>query len=447
LKRLRGAGAWAGRLTAGGVCAAMLMAAGTAQAVDSTQAVAGAARAAAASQPAALRPSADQATAPPPDWSLAARWSLQAGPAGGHTLAARDQLLADAEQLLALGQAPSAQDTLDRAALMLHAPDTEASLVRAYMQAGEYRRALAFGAHAAGAHRREWPAGQALYVWLLQAGGQTLVARRMLDEALELAPDDAALRLAQTQLQQSWPLASGALLQPPLRTAPVAVAPAPAALPPGLAVVGSAVLLDGGRAALLPLALLAPGPAASGADARETVWLRNGLGQASAAWLEQSDTALGVAVLRLDQPLPAPDWQSAPRAPFGGSPGSLVEYGVDGRGETAWPLLRQGFFARQSDGGPRPLGIDAPPGPRGGPVFDQAGRLAGIALASTAAAPAGGAAAAVREPDRLLSLAQLAVRHAALLPPPAPAGPAPRVEIDAVYETALRATLQVLLPR
>ena len=60
---------------------------------------------------------------------------------------------------------------------MLHAPDTEAAQVRAHMQAGDYRRALAFGAHAASAHRRDWPAGTALYAWLLQAGGQAAAAR------------------------------------------------------------------------------------------------------------------------------------------------------------------------------------------------------------------------------------------------------------------------------
>ncbi len=51
------------------------------------------------------------------------------------------------------------------------------------MQAGEYRRALSFGAHAAGAHR-DFPAATALYAWLLYVGGQDAFAARRLDAAL-----------------------------------------------------------------------------------------------------------------------------------------------------------------------------------------------------------------------------------------------------------------------
>lgn len=47
----------------------------------------------------------------------------------------------------------AAAATIERAAMMLHAPDTEMGLVRSYMQAGHYRRALAFCAHTAGVHR------------------------------------------------------------------------------------------------------------------------------------------------------------------------------------------------------------------------------------------------------------------------------------------------------
>jgi hypothetical protein len=399
-----------------------------------------------------------------PDWSLQAQQRLLYGSTLGaaETLAQRQALLADAERQLAAGQTAQAQASLDQAAMLLHAGDTEAAQVRALMQAGDYRRALAFGAHAAGAHAREWPAGQALYTWLLQVGGQQRVAQRLLAEARERAPDDSTLQAAEQVWQQPWPLARGPLLQWPLRLAPVAVAspdgppdtpsdapipPAapsaapqdgpPHALPRSAAVLGTAVLLDDGRAALLPLALLDTGPGRTGAGTPARLWLRNGLGQASRATVVLRDDALGVAVLRLASPLPAPDWQRAPRPPFGGSPGALTEYAVDDQGRPAWPLLRQGFFARIGTG-PRPLAFDSPPGPRGGPVFDQAGRLAGIALPG----PAGGS-------GHLLPVDALVPHHAALLPAVGAAdnGPAARMAVDEVYELALRATLQLLVQR
>ena len=71
-------------------------------------------------------------------------------------------LLAEGEMHLAVGDVEEAQAAFDRAASLRHGADIEVSLVRTYMQAGEYRRALAFGAHAAGAHT-DFPAATALY--------------------------------------------------------------------------------------------------------------------------------------------------------------------------------------------------------------------------------------------------------------------------------------------
>src|SRR6516225_1593164 len=102
---------------------------------------------------------------------------------------ARAKLLARAEGELARGEVTAATDTFERAAMMLHAPDTEMGLVRAYMQAGQYRRALAFCAHVAGAHLESGPAG-GLYAWLLRAGGQGKVADRVLRETIERLPQD-----------------------------------------------------------------------------------------------------------------------------------------------------------------------------------------------------------------------------------------------------------------
>jgi len=374
-----------------------------------------------------------------PDWSLQARQRL-AGPTGANAdqaLAERRRWLDEGERLLAAGQPDQAQDVLDRAAMMLHAADTEAALVRAYMQAGQYRRALAFGAHAAGAHRRDWPAGTALYVWLLQVGGQGVVARRVMDETLALAPEDAALRSASRQLSLPWPAPDAVLRQTPLRTAPYGWGESP---PADSEVVGSAVLLDDGVSAVVPAAALGQAPLANG-----QVWLRNGLGQTVSAQVQTRDTQLGLVTLRLDRPLPRPGLAAAHREPYAGSPGYMVEYAPARTASAAWPLLRQGFFARwTNDAGLRRLGLDAPAGPRGGPVFNAAGELVGIAVAGADGTdrlvPASVLTTLAAEP---LAPVGAAASHRSAVEPGV-VQRAGNADVDAIYEKSLKITLQVI---
>lgn len=120
----------------------------------------------------------------------------------------RADLLMAGEAALARMDAIAAIDFLDRAALILHAADTEIALVRAYMQTGQYRRALAFGAHTAGAHL-DVIGGSALYAWLLHAGGQIAVAQRLLVEAEARMPRQPMLSRVQMQLKSGAPLATG----------------------------------------------------------------------------------------------------------------------------------------------------------------------------------------------------------------------------------------------
>ena len=112
----------------------------------------------------------------------------------------RADLLASGEQALARRDVDAALLAFDRAALILHAADTEIALVRAYMQGGDYRRALAFGAHTAGAHL-DVVGGSALYAWLLHAGGQSAIAQRLIDEAQGRAP----LRGPRLSWLSRWP--------------------------------------------------------------------------------------------------------------------------------------------------------------------------------------------------------------------------------------------------
>ena len=363
-----------------------------------------------------------------PEWSLQARQRLQAAadPASSSgLLQQRQALLDDGERALAEGDAAAAQASFERAAGMLHAPDTEAAQVRALMQAGDYRRALAFGAHAAGAHRRDWPAGSALYAWLLQAGGQAGAARHYLAEALDIAPNDPALQAARQALHSPWPRPVTGLRQAPLRLAPWSWG---AALPDNAEVIGSALLLDGDRA-LASTRLL---DSAGSAGAR--IWLRNGLGQTVAASPGDRDDGLGIVVLRLATPLPAAGLLAALREPFAGSPAYLVEYNIDSAALPAWPMLRQGFFARQAPAlAPRPLGIAVPPGPRGGPVFDAAGQWVGLALRDAAGQ------------DLLLPVSVLLQRFGHWVSTEAPRPAQARPEVDLIYERLLRSRLQLLV--
>lgn len=374
--------------------------------------------------------------APTPSFSEEARRRLMPGDAGARDRFEHERraLLEQAERQLEAGEAEAALDTLDRAALMRHAADTELGLVRGMMAAGHYQRALAAAAHTAGAHRDQ-SAGSALYAWLLHLGGQEVFARRLLDEALRRAPTDALLQHAQAQLGEPWPRAGAPLRQRPWHAAPIAFTRAAADAPPATAqVLATACLLPGGEEALLARSAVAALPAGA------PLWLRNGLGQtvAVAARRATADADLDLLVLRA--PLPAPAWSFAAREPFAGSPGAMVEFAPDTTGAPAWPVLRQGFFAGLPGSLPdRPLGLAAPRGPRGGPVFDAHGRFAGMAVAAQAADTRSPA------PDRLLALHRLRAASGRALPG-APTGPAPRVGPEVAYELALRGALQVLAP-
>ncbi|MDB5929442.1 MAG: hypothetical protein JWR60_1149 [Polaromonas sp.] len=176
----------------------------------------------------------------------------------------RAGLLKKGEAALARLDVTGALDAFERAALILHAADTEIALVRGHMQAGDYRRALAFGAHTAGAHL-DVIGGSLLYAWLLHAGGQPVLSQRLLDGAEARLPGNPMLQAVQAQLRSGAPRASGQLLALPTRLAPYGDA---RGLPDAARVSGTAVLLPGGTSALLPLRLL---------PRSGRLWLRNGL--------------------------------------------------------------------------------------------------------------------------------------------------------------------------
>ncbi|MBC7956454.1 MAG: trypsin-like peptidase domain-containing protein [Cytophagales bacterium] len=342
--------------------------------------------------------------------------ALVVGAAGAHT-AARPEvaaLLQRADTALAQGQSGVAQAAFEQAAALQHAAHIEVGWVRARMQGGGYRQAIAFAAHAAGAHPDE-AEGAILYARLLSLGGQQAAAEATLARARQRLPGDPGLG-ALTPADSCRPVARDATadathddLSPPTLGD---------AVPRDARVVGSALLLDDARHALVPAGLVA---------GEGTLWVRNGLGRTRQAEVVSRDDATGTALLKLAEALDLPvPLTRAPRAAFPGSPAHAVGYRSDGAGRPAWPQLCTGFLgAPPREGGARALGIVVSPGTAGAPVYDGAGRLVGIVSLGSGDSKPG-----------LISAHQLGT-----IPVSADA---PNVPLDEIYERALRSSLQLI---
>jgi tetratricopeptide (TPR) repeat protein len=352
--------------------------------------------------------------------SAAGSTAVQALPSPARLLE-RTQLLASAEAALARSDVATALQAFERAALITHAADTEMGLVRTYMQAGQYRRALAFGAHTAGTHL-DAVGGAALYAWLLQIGGQEAPAKRMLADALTRSPDHPLLLAAHQQLQSGQPLAQGALLQAPVRMAPFGPQ---TGIPRSARVAGSGVLFDHGKRVLVPLGTV---------RSSHRLWVRNGLGQLAPALLDKKFAHLYVATLKLGSILAADTSLSlAEKDAFAGSVAFAVEYTPSPSATPQWPVLSTGFLGEPSaDGKTRALGILLAAGPRGGAVFDQMGNFVGMALATASGQ------------NQLVTASQL---RTAVGEPMGKITAAPvreRMPIDTLYELALQHTVQII---
>jgi len=354
----------------------------------------------------------------------------------------RAALLSRGEAELARGDFAAANDTFERAAMMLHAPDTEMGLVRAYMQAGQYRRALSFCAHVAGAHLESGSAG-ALYAWLLRAGGQGEVADRVLRETIERLPQDPVALDVRRAFASPVPIASGLMLQTPQRMAPQAVQEGgQTAVPDAARAVSSGVLIGNGTMALVPSAAVRP-------EITKAIWLRNGMGRTTLAHADlktQPLSSLGITILHLDAPLVTEGMPvMASRDPFAGSAGFAFEYAAMDNANPAWPWLTQGFLGSfHGEAGLRKLGIGIAGITYGGPVLDAAGRLAGMVLQNS-----GGDEALMLPASRWVDVLPDAT------PVPAPtlprqgvvARPGGAIPSDEAYENGLRVALQVIVLR
>lgn len=367
-------------------------------------------------------------------------------------LAERRRLLDVGEASLLAGDIDSARRAFEQAANMAHSAEIELGVLRTQMQAGEYRHALAFAAHTAGVHLDDVE-GAVFYAWLLNLGAQMAVAERALGQAEAHVPGHPLVQQARERLQAGAMLATGALSQPPVRLSPYATG---AVASPQARVVASALLLADGRHALVPRTALPP----SG-----SIWLRNGLGHTVAASLTLPDggepvaagapDTLGLALLSLAQPLPVAGGEMVPpRDAFAGSPAFALDYPLDAQGQPAWPVMRPGFMgsALPMATPARQLGVSLPgQGPRGGPVYDQGGRLVGLAWGAawrqgTAMGVAAGPAQA-RAPgtDRLIPVGALRKAFGERFGQVSTEARASPVGADELYERAMKTTLQVLV--
>lgn len=332
-----------------------------------------------------------------------------------------DELMAIGESALASGRSRDALEAFERAALLRHSALIEIGIVRALMQQGEYRRALAFAGHTAFAHA-DSPDGAALYALLLRFGGQAAVAQRLLDGAHRRAPADLAVERAL------------ALLSAPLSDSQVqalaSMVPSGQSVPANAAVIGNATLLPDGQHAVTPSATLPQAGA---------LWLRDGLGRTVRAERARADAASGLALLRLTDALPlsAPVAVAA-REPFAGSPAFVVSFRTDARALSLWPQLSVGFLGMPAtDDNWRWLGVDAARDSAGAPVFDAAGRLTGIVLPAQSDARLRASRAAAL--SAIMGPVVQAVRANDAASPPA--GP------DAIYERGLHCALQLIAVR
>jgi hypothetical protein len=320
-------------------------------------------------------------------------------------------LIARGEQALQVGDAAASIAAFEQASMLRHASDIELGWLHAQMQAGAYRRALAFAAHLAGAHR-DAATGAALYAWLLHLGGQPVAALAQVQSAALRWPGDASIEWVRARLEGRGGIEAGTLRIGPSATG--------ARVPAEAVAAGSGVLVGPARA-VVPL---------SAVDGASAIWLRDGMGRTRRAEVEAEDGPVRIAVLRLDGSIDTTLPAAAPSA-YPGSPAFAIGY-LTATGKPNWPTMTAGFLGAVGIGSiDRPLGFAMPGLSVGGPVFDHHARLAGISV------PGQGGAVNFVPWSRL----------APWVDPVDTPAPAPRATPDAIYEAALPVSVTVLVLR
>ncbi len=108
-------------------------------------------------------------------------------------------LILRAQSAIDNGQPQQATEWYEKAAAMGESPEAEIGLVRAYLQAGEFRKAIAFGNLVAAEHP-DMTDTAALLAYIEDLEGQTTPALAKLTEELKKHPDDVALNAAEAEI-------------------------------------------------------------------------------------------------------------------------------------------------------------------------------------------------------------------------------------------------------
>ncbi len=322
------------------------------------------------------------------------------------------------EAALARLQIDEAQKAFEQAAALAHSADAELGLTRSYLQAGEFRRALAFVAHTAAAHSVD-TGGTALYVWLLNAAGRSEQAKRILQDALQRSPSDLLLGRIASQLSSAIPLASASMLRPPARLAPYSEDTAK-----GARITGNGVLIGSGEFALVTGQLL---------NRRSRVWVRNGLGEVHKVnpvrRIGSSQLWLVKRMQIQNRPNPI---RASVKPPFPGSVAHIVNFLPASELQPQWPQMHSGFLGAVRSDQTRTLGIELPFQSQGAPVFDASGALTGVSTVDRAGQ------------QSLLACAELLPLEFWADEPARSTQSTTKIASDAVYEIALRVTLQTI---
>jgi hypothetical protein len=360
-----------------------------------------------------------------------------------------ERLMLSAEAALARGEAVESVSSFEHAASFFdEVPDAEIGQVRALLQSGEYRLALATAYRLVGEHgqlhtdvpqRTGRHMGaldtQALLAWLMFIGGQQQAAHKQLDGLLGKYPDSPALRDVRARMRA---VAGERVYARPsdlaLRLDPY-VYGAPLTPDAGqLHARASGVILADGRI-MTSISALPAG--------MNTLWVRNGLGQIRSASLEHIDQASGLVVLRPAEPFSAvPGVRVDPQMRvFPGSPCYVVEFPLPGMEQPSWPVLWAGFLGRANpQSGHIDLLLDLPAGSRGGAAFDSYGRLLGFVPPSDRLSAGLG-----KKTDRIVPVtAMSALLSSGNEAAGGTADPAQRLTMETVYELAMSAMVTVL---
>jgi hypothetical protein len=351
------------------------------------------------------------------------------------------ELLRQGRAALRAGQVDEALARFAHAADLEHSAQVEQHLLRAHMQGGHYRRALAFAAHVAQAH--DSPSGAAWHAHLLALGGQQALATQAQARVAALAAahnaghgHDHSHALVDDESNSDNPETWGPAVQGDTPSAQAQL-------------VSAGTLLADGKHVLVPAALL---------PMHGRVWVRDGLGQTREARrvIPSTNTnnvlmpqAQGVAVLMIADPLTGvPSLTAAQQPAHAGAPALVMRHAAQPGAQATWPQMHTQFLAMPQPPAHTPsVARPSRPALPGGPVFDVRGAWLGVTVPG------------VRDDVLLLAAAMDVVMLTGALSDPAQAQPvatptvvnstarASRMPLDELYERAMRNTVQVIVDR